>query len=128
MRIVRPPPFKGTLKRKWVNEEKFYDNIQIGKLIPEVRATGYPLRIATLGLMMHMAPRILRGYGHHVLCAALPDNSIIAGCTQSTYLTKVMLLRIALKRKTNSEEDQEQTEEQSEELLGKESPLKKITL
>ena len=42
---------------------------------------------------MHMAPRILRGYNHHVICK-LPTNAIIAGCTQSTYFAKVLLFRV----------------------------------
>ena len=47
------------------------------------------MRIATLGIMMHMAPVYYAGM-------ALPGNSIIAGCTQSTDFVRA-LMYIAVK-------------------------------
>ena len=73
--------------------EKFYDNIKLHKLTPEIRLCFYPIRIGFLGLLMHMAPRVLRGYNHHVICR-LPTNAIIAGCTQSKYFAKVLIYQV----------------------------------
>ena len=73
--------------------EKFYDNVLVQILIPEVEASEYPVRLGYMGLVMHMAPRVLRGYNHHEICDD-PTNAIIAGCTQSTYFAKVMFRRV----------------------------------
>ena len=54
---------------------------------------GYPLLTFALGVQMHLAPRVLKAYDHYELCEPV-SNSIIAGCTQSTYWAKVMLFAV----------------------------------
>ena len=80
---------KDTLVTLW-DVEKFSDNIDIGVLIIEAAALQYPIKLMSLGLQMHMAPRGLRCYGY---CPGqvLAGNGIIAGCTQSTTYTKIYL-------------------------------------
>ena len=66
--------------------QKFYDNIDVIKLIEEIGETNYPIKVAALGIQMHMAPRVIKAYDCH--CdTENPSNSIIAGCMQSTFFT-----------------------------------------
>ena len=74
--------------------DKFYDNINIIKLLDEVYDTHYPLRVSSLGLQMHLAPRVIKAYDSFSLIPTLPTNSIIAGCTQSTYFARVLLYQL----------------------------------
>ena len=46
--------------------------------------------IFRLGLMMHMAPRMLRTYSY-IPGMVLPRNGIIAGCSQSTEFARILL-------------------------------------
>ena len=68
--------------------EKFYDNIDILKLIELADEQQYPSLVLQLGLQMHMAPRGLRCY-QHCPGQAQPNHGIIAGCTQSTTFGKI---------------------------------------
>ncbi len=73
--------------------EKFFDSIKIGVLIPRLDALGYPSAVATLGLVAHRAPRVLRT-GNSIsrpLCNA--GRSIVAGCQQSVSWARALLLR-----------------------------------
>ena len=69
--------------------EKFYDNIDITKLIRLGQDYNYPTRIMALGLQMHMACRGIKCYNTHP-GHTLPSNVIIAGCTQSTTSAKIL--------------------------------------
>ena len=71
--------------------EKFYDNISITKLAAKAVQLEYPMTVFTLGLQMHLAPRALKAYQVNRVITELPANGIIAGCTQSNYLARVML-------------------------------------
>ena len=70
--------------------EKFYDNIDILKLIDLADEQQYPQLVLQLGLQIHIASRGLRCYQH---CPGQiqPNHGIIAGCTQSTTFAKVYL-------------------------------------
>ena len=70
--------------------ENFYDNICIARLIHEAKRLGYTMLILRLGLMMHMAPRLLRTYSY-IPGMVLPKNGIIAGCSQSTAFARILL-------------------------------------
>jgi len=73
--------------------EKFYDNIQMNKLIAKAIEVEYPLTVFCLGLQMHMAPRALKTYDCNAY-AQIPCNGIIAGCVQSNYLARVLLFTV----------------------------------
>ena len=70
--------------------EKFYDTLNIAKLIEKCRAVQYPVKLAALGVLMHSAPRIIRAYDHHIN-VGIPHNGIIAGCTQSNHFARIFL-------------------------------------
>ena len=70
--------------------EKFFDNIDILKLIGLADEQQYHQLILQLGLQMQMAPRGLRCY-QHCPGQVQPNHGIIAGCTQSTTFAKVYL-------------------------------------
>ena len=70
--------------------EKFCDNICIIRLIKEAYRLGYPMLVFRLGLMMHMAPRVLRTYSY-VPEMVQSRNGIIAGCSQSTAFARILL-------------------------------------
>ena len=48
------------------------------------------VRMLSLGLQMHMAPRILKTNGGYI-STGIPNNGIIAGCAQSTSWAKTLL-------------------------------------
>ena len=50
-----------TLTVLW-DMEKFYDNICITRLIREACRLRYPMLVLRLGIVMHMASRLLRTY------------------------------------------------------------------
>lgn len=79
--------------------EKFYDNINITKLIRKAQEMGYPVVALALGLSMHMAPRVVKAFEHYVMCD-VPLNGIIAGCTQSTFFARLFLYAV-LKEHSN---------------------------
>ena len=70
--------------------EKFYDNIDLVKLTEQAVEVEYPIRVYTLGLQMHMSPRVVKAYDCN-MHASTPTNGIIAGCVQSNYLARVLL-------------------------------------
>ena len=70
--------------------EKFYDNIQMNKLIAKAIEVEYPLTVFCLGLQMHMAPRAIKSYDCNMY-ASTPTNGIIAGCTQSNHFARIFL-------------------------------------
>ena len=70
--------------------EKFYDNIDITKLIKMAHTTSYPPLLLALGMQMHLALRGTRCFNIYP-GAHLPCNGIIAWCTQSTTFAKVLL-------------------------------------
>eukprot|EP00973_Karenia_brevis_P024804 3418420-Karenia_brevis.AAC.1 len=70
--------------------EKFYDNISIPALIKEATRLGYPAWVLKLVLQMHMARRSIRCCQFH-LVVTVSHNGIIAGCTQSTTVAKILL-------------------------------------
>ena len=71
--------------------KKFYDSISIRHLCNEMRTHGFPAEAGALALWIHRMPRrfkmcncfgdILQGFG----------RSIVAGCTSSTSLARVLL-------------------------------------
>ena len=73
--------------------EKFYDNIDIVKLVRFATRLSYPVRLKALGLIMHMAPRLIRA-GESYAYARLPTNGIIAGCSQSNAFARAFLHHI----------------------------------
>lgn len=73
--------------------EKFYDNISITKLMMLGLQHGYPRRLMSLGLQMHMACRGLKCYNTHP-SHTMPTNGIMAGCAQSTTFAKVLLMDV----------------------------------
>ena len=70
--------------------DKFYDSIDVTILIGLCRDKQYPLHPLVLGMKMHMALRVLKVDDGFQPCE-LPSNGIIAGCLQSTRLTKGFL-------------------------------------
>ena len=40
--------------------EKFYDSLDICKLIDRANYLGYPSKLIAMGMTMHMAPRVIR--------------------------------------------------------------------
>ena len=71
--------------------EKFYDNVDVHKLITLATKHEYPTILLTLGLQMHMGIRGLKCYNMHPGFKQ-PSNGIIAGCTQSTTFAKILLM------------------------------------
>ena len=72
---------------------KFYDNIDICKLIDFGLELDYDSRMLILGVMMHMAPRVLKAYDQYTQCE-MPNNGIIAGCTQSNIFARLLLYTV----------------------------------
>ena len=70
--------------------EKFYDTINITKLVRKCGECRYPIKLTALGLIMHTAPRMLKAYDHYMM-VGLPANGIIAGCTQSNHFARIFL-------------------------------------
>ena len=66
---------------------KFFDSIDIPRLIRRCEELGFPIDQLTLAMQMHRAPRIIQAAG----CCASPITStgvsILAGCTFSTSLS-----------------------------------------
>ena len=73
--------------------EKFYDNISIPKLLGEAEQLDYPAHAMSMGIQMHMAPRLIKARDCYCY-APLPSNGIIAGCTQSNSFARVLLHRL----------------------------------
>ena len=73
--------------------EKFYDNVDITQLMLLGIQYGYPRRLMSFGLQMHMACRGLKCYNAHP-GHAMPTDGIIAGCTQSTTFAKVLFMEV----------------------------------
>ncbi len=48
-----------TVKIHW-DMEKFYDNVDTNKLVTKIVELDYPLVVGALGMMMHMAPRVVK--------------------------------------------------------------------
>ena len=78
-----------TLTVLW-DMEKFYDNICIVRLIKEAHRLRYPMLVFRLGIIMHMAPRLLRTYSF-IPGMVQPRNGIIAGFSQSTAFARILL-------------------------------------
>eukprot|EP00973_Karenia_brevis_P064827 9004269-Karenia_brevis.AAC.1 len=70
--------------------EKFYDNIRPKYIAKMGVALGYPTIPMALGLMMHQATRYLTTQ-MGVSEAAVPTQSIIAGCGQAVAFTRLFL-------------------------------------
>ena len=83
---------KQVIKLLW-DLEKFYDNISIPILLERCAELEYPLVIYALGILMHMAPRIIKAHDCYMM-VGIPFNGIIAGCTQSTTFAKVLLMDV----------------------------------
>ena len=49
--------------------EKFYDTINIKKIVAKCDMCRYPIKLTALGLIMHTAPRMLKAYDHYLLVA-----------------------------------------------------------
>ncbi len=74
--------------------EKFCDNIAVRKLLPQLDALHYPTALASMGLLVHRAPRVL-GTGislSNIIVGA--SRSIIAGCQQSVSWARALLHRM----------------------------------
>ena len=72
---------------------EFDDNVNIMRLIMLGLQHGYPRRIRSLGLHMHMACRGLKCNDTHP-GFSMPTNGIVAGCTPETTFTKALLMDI----------------------------------
>jgi hypothetical protein len=73
--------------------EKFYDSIDISKLIHHALACDFPLAPMSLLLQVHLSTRIIR-VNTWVSEPLLPFTSIIAGCRSSGHLARVLLYPI----------------------------------
>ena len=73
--------------------EKFYDSIDVLKLIHHALACEFPLAPLTLLLQVHLSTRVIR-VNKWVSEPLLPFTSIIAGCRSSGHLARVMLYSI----------------------------------
>ena len=73
--------------------EKFYDSIDIARLIHHAIASQFPLVPLTLLLQVHLSTRIIR-VNKWVSEPMLPFTSIIAGCRSSGHLARVLLYPI----------------------------------
>jgi hypothetical protein len=80
----------GTSIAGYCDLEKFYDSINIPKLITHAMACGFPLAALTLLLQVHLGTRLLR-VNKWVSEPILPYTSIIAGCRASGHLARVLL-------------------------------------
>ena len=69
---------------------KNYDNIDVVQLLGKSVEVDYPLGIMILRLQLHRSPRGLKCYDHRP-GAVLLRSGIIAGCSQSTSFTKILL-------------------------------------
>ena len=58
--------------------DKFYDSINVIKLISKGIELGYPVVALALGMVMHMAMRVLKVEDSFMECE-IPANGIIAG-------------------------------------------------
>jgi hypothetical protein len=69
---------------------KFYDGVNISKLVDDMQQHGYPALQGVLALEAYQAPRVLRKNScwHPAVQVA---NSIVAGCTQATSLARLYL-------------------------------------
>ena len=65
--------------------EKFYDNVDLARLMAKAEATEYPPILMALGMQMHMAQRELKCYSSFP-GKCLPRNGIIAAVSY-THLT-----------------------------------------
>ena len=97
--VKNSTPLKAALIRELLNEvsinlklsvaeilwdmEKFYDNINIPKLLQQALVMNFPKRTLYLSITIHLAPRVLAAQGG-VSRPVHPYNSIIAGCTFSS--------------------------------------------
>ncbi len=71
--------------------EKFYDAIKLSKLIPRLNKLGYPMVLATMGMVAHRAPRVVCtgvAVSKPIVGAA---RSILAGCQQSVSWARGLL-------------------------------------
>ena len=71
--------------------EKFYDNVDVHKIIELGLKHRYPTRLLGLGLMMHMGIRGLKCF-NIIPGSKLPSNGRIAWCIQSTTFAKILLM------------------------------------
>lgn len=67
------------------------------KLIQKVLDIGYPVMVSALGVQILMAPRIVKAFGCYMECNLL-SNGVVAGCTQSNSLARIMLAGFVKKR------------------------------
>ncbi len=61
--------------------------------LPRATELDYPIRMLALGMIMHMAPRVVTCHGSYQV-VGLPANGIIAGCTQSNQFARVFLFAV----------------------------------
>ena len=71
--------------------EKFYDSINTNRLINLSLDQDYPAHMLELGIQVHSADRVLVSDGCCSEPIGIEGRSIIAGCMQSTTLTKALL-------------------------------------
>ena len=70
--------------------EKFYDNVNVVKLIQTISETLMPMRTPVLALQMHLSPRILSLQRWTSKPVGI-SNSIIAGCKLSNIFAEVFV-------------------------------------
>ncbi len=73
--------------------EQFYDSIRMARLIPQLKAHGYPEVLAALGLVAHRAPRVISTGTSCSDVLEVASRSIIAGCQQSVSWARALLHR-----------------------------------
>ncbi|CAK0909165.1 unnamed protein product, partial [Prorocentrum cordatum] len=73
--------------------EKFYDNINLVKLIKKADALEYPPVELYVCTLMYVAPRVARASGPYG-APLVPCNSIVAGCNHANNAARTMLYDI----------------------------------
>jgi len=71
---------------------KFFDSIDIIKLMCESVYNQFPPRMLCFALMQHLAPRVLQSNGHSSIPITI-FKSILAGCSFSVAMTRIYLYR-----------------------------------
>ena len=69
---------------------KFYDSIDLSRLLLWAERMDYPVELLILGMQLHVAPRCINVLGT-TLPGVDPSNGIVAGCGQANAWARVVL-------------------------------------
>ena len=81
----------------FVDMDKFYDHVDLTRLIGKARELGYPLVCLALGMLVHTAERVVKVVGAFG-DPLLPDGGVVAGCTQANGYARVVLHEVLAKQ------------------------------